>query len=232
MASSGRERTRTLTVEADGCDLPVRIVWPAGKPGPAVVVLHEKRGIDEHTNGIAEQLAGEGYTVILPDLLARIGGSSARTPTLPSGARGLPSDWLIEDLLVTVDAMLEVVNVDRFALIGYSFGGVLAWELAGRDPRCKVLIDYHGRPPADLQGDLSDVTVMVIFAEADDKDKIKGTKHVLEGARRHHIEVFEGQRRGFEDPSRSDRFDGAAAERAWRLTLGWLRGHLAGEPTA
>lgn len=217
--------TRTLTVEADGCEVPVRLMWSKPPAGTMVVVLHEKRGLDDHTLGVAQRLAAEGYPVMLPDLLSRTGGSQGRS-SLASGSRGLPTSWLLEDVRASVDAVLDAFHVDAFGVVGYSFGGELAWRLAGSDPRCRALIDYHGRPPVDPSLELDDVATLVLLGDADDHDKVAPTRQALTSSRASHVEVFEGLHRGFEDPSRPDRFDADAAERAWRLTVGWLKGHL------
>lgn len=219
-------RERALTIEADSCDVPVQLVWSRPSRNKAVVLLHEKRGLDEHTLDIARQLASEGYSVIVPDLLARLGGSSRGKGGLASGARGLPADWLLDDLTATVDAVLDLLDIDEYAALGYSFGGVLAWKLAASDPRCRVLIDYHGRLPDDYEGDLSDQATLVFLSELDDADKVRRFKQQLEPMRASHLEVIPEIHRGFEDPQRADRHDPEAAARAWSMTVGWLRGHL------
>lgn len=214
---------RSLTIEGDGSELPVEVVWAQSTRDPLLVLLHEKRGIDTHTRQVAERLAGDGFTVLIPDLLARLGGSARSASGMGAGARGVPPQWVLDDLISVVDTMVQLLAHDRFGVLGYSFGGELAWRLAAGDARCAVLVDYHGRPRQVDPSAISQTDALVVLAGDDDADKLPEVRVALEAARRSHVELVPGVGRGFEDAGQPEHYRPDAAEQVWEQVRLWLR---------
>lgn len=222
----GEVRSSTVAIEADGCEIPVHLHWSDRPGGTAVVLLHEKLGLDDHVLGLARRLAAGGLATITPDLLARVGGSRDGASALSRGARGVPQAWLVDDLVRSVGGALDLLRVRQYGVVGYSLGGELAWQLADSDDRCQAIVDVHGAAPADA-ATARDVATLCIFSGLDELEKARAAATAVRRRAISHVEVVPAVRRGFDDPGRPDRFDGAAATRAWRMTVGWLRGHVA-----
>lgn len=219
--------TKRVSVDADGCQIPVLLQWSRPADGRAVVVIHEKYGLDDHVVGIARRLAEAGFATVSPDLLARAGGSAGGTAVLPGGARGTPRSWLLDDLRRSVDRACELLHVRRFGVVGYSLGGEFAWQLASQDDRCRALVDVHGMPPQSEMR-LGHLAALSIFSEVDEMDKARAAVRLGDQLGMAHVEVIPGVRRGFDDHTRPDRFHSEPAERVWKLIVSWLRGHLVG----
>jgi dienelactone hydrolase len=180
-------KSRTITVEGDGVEIPVRMLWAGTPSRDPIVLLHTKRGISDDTVALAERLVRDGRTVIVPDLLARLGGSERTDRAAIANARGVPREWLVDDLRAVVDAFGDLV--ERYTTVGFSHGGTLVWRLADHDPRCHALVDVRGRPPEPDAVDVSGVSCLVILLAGDDSDKREAAERILATARHGHLEM-------------------------------------------
>lgn len=215
------ERT-SLDVPADGGDLRVHIAAPGGPGRPFVLLIHEKRGVDVHTRHIADVLAEQGYTVFVPDLLWRYGGSK---PTGNVSARGIPYEWHLDDLTHVVATIRGAFDVGEFGIIGYSFGAEMAARLAAVDG-AKVMITYFAHPSPEAWSALA-LPVLAVFGETPDQlERAHTAEEILhDDPSPVMVRSFAGAR-GFENPHRPDRYEERSAREAWTMTLEWLRAHL------
>jgi dienelactone hydrolase len=213
-------QVRELDVEGDGVVIPVQVRW-TGEPSPhPILLLHTKRGINDHTIALADRLVRAGRTVMIPDLLARVGGSGRADRDAAPTSRGIPREWLVDDLRAVLDAVSE--ELTSYTAIGFSYGGALVWRLADHDPRCTALVDVRGRPPAPDQIDVSDVSCLVILAEGDDDDKRADAERILATSRHGHLETVTIPA----DVTGEDRRDLLAQESAWKIIEDWVDRHL------
>ncbi len=217
-------RARDLTVHGDGVEIVSRVLWTGEAPSRTpLILLHTKRGIDEETIGLANRLVGLGLTVVVPDLLARVGGSRARDEAAarPS-TRGIPREWLVEDLRAVVDALDDDLGgLDHYLVVGFVYGGVLGWRLADHDPRCRALVDVRGRPPSPDDIEISGVSCLVILVEGFDDDKVEAARHLLASCRHGHLETVPAP----EGADVSHGLDPAGLESVWERLEDWIRRH-------
>jgi len=211
---------RVIDVEGDGVVIPVQVRWSGSVSTHPIVLLHTKRGINDHTIALADRLVRDGRTVIIPDLLARLGGSGRPDRGSMPSARGIPREWLVDDLRAVVDAFNE--EIESYTTIGFSHGGTLVWRLADHDPRCTALVDVRGRPPAPNEVDVSDVSCLVILLEGDDVDKRAAAERAIASSRHGHLEMVAVG----DDVTGEDRRDLLAQEAAWTVIEDWVRKHL------
>lgn len=213
-------QTRTVTVEGDGVEIPVRMLWSGTPSRDPIVLLHTKRGINDDTVALAERLVRDGRTVIMPDLLARLGGSDRTDWAATQGARGVPREWLVDDLRAVADAFGDLV--ERYTTVGFSLGGTLVWRLADHDPRCHALVDVRGRPPEPDSVDVSGVSCLVILLAGDDSDKRAAAESILATSRHGHLEMVTLD----DDVVGEDRRSLADQESVWSMISDWLRRHV------
>jgi len=152
----------------DGHEFSSYLAAPPDAPRGAVVVLQEIFGVNEHIRGVAEQYAAAGFLAIAPALFDRIGrnlelGYTPKDMELGTGYR-LQVDEA--KALLDIGAAANVVrHAGRVALVGYCWGGMLAWLGAGalsvqaavgyytsrvwekleRAPKCPILLHYGER---------------------------------------------------------------------------------------
>lgn len=220
---TGDVKHRTLDVDLDGTQLRLHVSSRRGPAAAGIILVHEKRGVDVHTQHVADHLAAEGYTVFVPDLLSRYGRSQqGAVPT----ARGLPRSWHVQDLLAVCDQVCDWYQLREIGCLGYSFGGELATELAIRHDGIRVLVTYYAHPSEPNWRRL-DIPVLAIYAETDEQlDRVSAARGALSSDPSPvRVQSFSGPR-GFEDPHRPERYREESARAAWELTVDWFREHL------
>jgi carboxymethylenebutenolidase len=219
---------------------------PAGR-GPAVVVVQEAFGVNDHVRDVCRRLAGAGYVALAPEIFHRDGAGLE----IPYGEGPRAMDHLgrltnagIETDLAAAFATLRAdprVDSARVGLVGFCVGGFAAFLGACRlDPRATVAFYAGGlvreRPGALLEPLLAEAggiaaPLLCLFGADDggippaDVDAVRG--RLAEVGASHEVVVYEGARHAFFNDLRPANYDAAAAHAAWERTLAWFARHLA-----
>lgn len=123
---------------------------------PAVIVIHENRGLNDWARGVADQLAEAGYLAIAPDLLSGMGPAGGKTSDFADSdaAReaiyALPPDQVTADLNAVADyiAGLQAANGD-VVVAGFCWGGAQSFRFATNRPDLKAAYVFYGTAPED-----------------------------------------------------------------------------------
>ncbi len=135
------------------------VVYPEVKTKtPAIIVIHENRGLTDWVRGVADQLAEAGYIAIAPDLLSGMAPSGGRTSDFPSedAAREaiskLPPDQILADLDAVADyaARLPACN-GKVAVAGFCWGGSQAFRFATHRVDLAAAFVFYGTGPRDRE---------------------------------------------------------------------------------
>jgi carboxymethylenebutenolidase len=119
---------------------------PGAGPYPGIVIIHENRGLNEHTKDVARRYANEGFVGLAVDLVSRAGGTkpdaSANTGVLGSAA--IPD--LIADMKAYVDHLKDTdgVKPGGVGVTGFCFGGGYTFDTAVEHPDVKAAVPYYG----------------------------------------------------------------------------------------
>src|SRR5438094_9624793 len=124
----------TIEVPTSAGALPAFLARPPGEgPAPAVLVIQEAFGLNDHIKDVARRIAGEGYVALAPDLYWRGGkGRTVRYDQLPEAIalmQSLKDPEIVSDLGSAV-AYLEkqaFVRADRIGITGFCMGGAVAY---------------------------------------------------------------------------------------------------------
>lgn len=229
---------------ADG-QIPGYCARPAA-PGlhPVVLVVQEIFGVHEHIRDVCRRLAKQGYFAIAPDLYVRQGDVSqlADIPEIFSKVvLKVPDAQVCADL----DAALAFArasghaDADRCALVGFCWGGRIAWVYAKHNPKLKAAVSYYGllegmkseiraQDPLDFATQLK-VPVLGLYAGHDDYvqpaaiDRMQaGIEQSASGSQ---IVVFPNVDHGFNADYRPT-FNRGAANYAWKLAGDWFADHV------
>ena len=203
-----------------------------GGPYPAVLVIHENRGMQPHFPDVARRYAVEGYTAFSVDLLSRRGGTGDFTDSNQArdALRGIAQEDFVADLDASVDYLqgLSHVRPDRVGVTGFCFGGGLTWLLSVRNPEISAAVPYYGSaPPLD---EVPNLNAPVLGIYAADDDRINSGVPGLEAALQEHGKAYQvisypGTRHAFFNDT-GQRYHQEAAAAAWQETLGWFDQHL------
>ena len=123
---------------------------------PAVVVIHENRGLSDWVRGVADQLAEAGYIAIAPDLLSGLGPGGGKTSDFPDGNSAreaiyrLPPDQVTADLHAVVDYVAKLpASTGAVAVVGFCWGGSQSFRFATHRADLAAAFVFYGRGPDD-----------------------------------------------------------------------------------
>jgi carboxymethylenebutenolidase len=136
---------------------------------PAVIVIHENRGLNPHIEDVARRLAMAGYLALAPDLLSVNGG----TPPDEDRARELHQKTEREDMIAAADAAIALMakhaeSTGKVGAVGFCFGGGVVNRMATDSADLAAAVPYYGvQPPADKVPAIK-AALLLQYAEKDD----------------------------------------------------------------
>ncbi len=232
-ADDARIRRSEVPWPAAMGDMNGYLVRPAEATGklPAVIVIHENRGLNEHIRDVARRMALEGFMAFAPDFLSAIGG----TPTDEDKAREMISQLepveTVENAVSAADWLAARDDcTGATGAIGFCWGGGLVNSLAAAAPdNFKAGAAYYGRQaPADKVPGIK-AALMLHYAGLDDRINagIEDYRKALEaGAKDFTIHLYEGVNHAFNNDTSAARYDEKAAALAWERTVAFLKENL------
>jgi carboxymethylenebutenolidase len=201
---------------------------------PAVIMIHEWFGLNEHIKNQADILAKEGYVVLAVDLYrGEVATDSSRAMELSSSVRNDPAS-AIDNLQSAVNYIksLEIVDGSRIASLGWCFGGDWSLQLAlnsSENPLAATVI-YYGRPVTDTASLSSiDWPILGIFGDQDQAIPVESVKQFASALNAsgitNDIYLYEDVGHAFANPS-GDNYAPKETADAWQKTIGFLRTYL------
>ena len=155
---------------SDGFSFGAYDARPKGKPRGGIVLIQEIFGVNAHIKRVADGYAADGYHVIAPAVFDRAERDVDLDYDKADVDKGIalrgkiPTDQTLLDIVATVDALAKSGKV---AIVGYCWGGSLAWFGAARVPGLAATVGYYGGMIASNLGEQPRVPVMLHFGEAD-----------------------------------------------------------------
>lgn len=201
---------------------------------PAVVMIHENKGLNDHIKNMANLLARNGYVVLAVDLFkGEVTTDRNRSSELTQYIRDNP-DIATANLQSAVKylASLPNVNADKIASLGWCFGGAQSLQLAlnSQDHPLAATAIYYGRLITD-NATLAKIKwpVLGIFGDQDSSipvDTVKAFESALNSNNiPNEIYIFKGVGHAFANPS-GDNYAPTETKDAWDKTLSFLDKHL------
>ena len=155
----------------DGHGLSAYRADPAGEPRGGVVVLQEIWGVNDHIRRVADGYAADGYAALAPALFDRVERDLAMDEyTAETRARGFAAmqkvnhDEAILDIATAADSLSAAGKV---AVVGFCFGGRLAWLAAARVPGLSGSVAYYGGGIPGMAAEQPRCPVIFHFGERD-----------------------------------------------------------------
>ncbi|MCU1473632.1 dienelactone hydrolase family protein [Amnibacterium sp.] len=251
---------RMITLEADG-PFDAYVVEPDGAQPPrgGLVVIHEVWGLVDHIKDVADRFAREGYVVVAPDLLSRVGvrpqlGAQLQeimfSPDERVRSEGQPrlreatapiqapayAAWAITALRGAVDWLEETPGVgNRVAVTGFCFGGTYSFALAAEEPRIRAAVPFYGSPPQATEIDKITAPVLAFYGDRDERliASLPEVEQAMKGGGVHFTShVYAGAGHAFFNDTNPHTYLQAAAADAWTRTIGFLDRAVGGPATA
>jgi len=201
---------------------------------PAVLVIHENRGLNPHLKDIARRLALEGFLAFVVDLLSLVGG----TPPSEDEARALHARMNPDDAVAALVAALPCLKTHpesrgRVGAVVFCFGGGMVNRLAAASPQLDAGVAYYGRQiPAEL---VAKVKAPLLLHYAEHDEGVNAGIAAFEAALKANGKTFEthrypGTQHAFNNDTGAARYNKQAADLAWDRTIAFFKEHLGAPP--
>jgi carboxymethylenebutenolidase len=203
---------------------------------PAIVVIHENRGLNPHIEDVARRLALEGFLALSPDLLSLVGG----TPPSEDAARDLHTKMNREEAIAASVAAVSYLgkheeSTGKVGAVGFCFGGGVVNRMATDSPDLAAGVAYYGtQPPADKVPAIK-AALMLHYAETDENINkgIAAYEAALKANnKKFTINSYPGTQHAFNNDTGAARYNKPAADLAWERTIGFFKEQLGTPPRA
>lgn len=196
---------------------------------PAVIVIHENRGLNPHIEDVTRRMAREGFLALAPDILSPAGG----TPEDVDAARSMMQELNPEETLPRLAGAVPFLaehpeSTGKVGAIGFCWGGGYANQLAAAGTSLNASVPYYGRQVAIEQ--VPNITAALCLHYAGDDERINAGIPDYEAAlqannKTYELYMYEGAQHAFNNDT-SERYNKEAADLAWGRTVEFLRRHL------
>jgi carboxymethylenebutenolidase len=197
---------------------------------PAVLVIHENRGLNPHLEDVARRLATEGYLAYAVDLLSLVGG----TPASEDAARELHTKMNQDDAVTALVSAVSFLkqhpeSTGKVGAVGFCFGGLMINRLAAASPALDAGVAYYGRQVPAAQ--VPNIKAALLLHYADKDDGVNAGIAAYEAAlkannKKYTIYSYPGTQHAFNNDTGAARYDKAAAELAWSRTIAFFKEQL------
>jgi carboxymethylenebutenolidase len=197
---------------------------------PAIVVIHENRGLSPYIEDVARRLATEGYLAFAPDALAPVGGYPGDEEKAREMFAKLDGPKRTEDLMAAADFVKSRPEFGgKFGAVGFCFGGSTVNVMATRFPDMAAGVPYYGAQPKAEDAARIKSPLLLHYASEDERinagwpafDKVL-TEHGV----KHQGFIYPNTQHGFHNDT-TPRYDEAAAKLSWQRTLEFFKANLA-----
>jgi carboxymethylenebutenolidase len=211
----------------DGIELSAYRADPAGTPRGGLVVAQEIFGVNSHMRSVCDGFAADGYVAIAPALFDRYerGVDIGYTPADIARGRELKARARPDEALLDIAAArAAVAAAGNTGVIGYCWGGFLAWLAASRLTGFSCAVAYYGGGMTDAVAEKPRCPVMAHFGERDSVIPVAGVRALAAAHPSAQVFLYAADH-GFNCDQRAA-YDAAAAQLARTRTLAFLRQHL------
>lgn len=228
-------RVTAQDVEFDGATGKVSgyLARPAGNDAklPAVVVIHENRGLNPHIQDVARRMALDGFMALAVDFLSPMGG----TPEDEDKAREMIGQ--LDGAQTVANAVAAVKYLEaredgngKVGAVGFCWGGGMINQLAAATDALDAGVAYYGRQlAADKVPDIK-APLMLHYAGLDERINagIADYEAALKAAGKEYtLHMYDGVNHAFNNDTSDARYDKAASDLAWGRTVEFFKAKLA-----
>ncbi|MFK8029585.1 MAG: dienelactone hydrolase family protein [Gammaproteobacteria bacterium] len=199
-------------------------------PFPAVLVIHENRGLNPHIEDVARRFAVEGFLALAPDALTAAGGYPGNDDDGRKMQRSLDRDKLKTDMVNAASFLKshELSN-NKLGVTGFCWGGSVTNHIAAQlGSDVKAAVPFYGSGVDDSAVANMDTKLMVQSAETDPRIN-KAWPDFEASLKKYGVEhkrhVYAGTQHGFHNNS-TPRYNEEAADLAWQRTVAFFRDNL------
>ena len=212
----------------DGAAIGAWLAAPAAAPRGAVVVVQEIFGVNHHIRSVADRFAAAGYLAIAPAMFDRVEKGVELGYDAPGMARGMEIVAKVDREAALSDiaaAVQRVASAGKVGVVGFCWGGTMAWLAAARTPGIVAAVGYYGGGIVGLKALRPRVPTMLHFGEHDAHIPLAGVREVEAAHPGTPVHIYPAGH-GFHCDERAS-YHAPSAALAWSRTLDFFAVHLA-----
>jgi len=193
-----------------------------GGKRPAVIVIHENRGLNPYIEDVTRRVAKAGFIGFAPDGLTPLGGYPGNDDEGRIMQRERDRDEMLEDFIAAVHTMQTHQScTGNVGCVGFCYGGGVSNALAVRVPNLAAAVPFYGRQPAADEVSQINAPLLIHYGALDSRVNAgwPAFKEALDAAGKEYtMHMYPGANHGFHNDT-TPRYDEAAAALAWRRTI-------------
>lgn len=198
---------------------------------PAILVVHENRGLNPYIEDVARRFATLGFMAFAPDGLTSVGGYPGDDERGGQLFQQVDRAKMLEDFVASVNWLkARPDSTGKVGAVGFCFGGGVASSLAVRLPDLGAAVSFYGGVPT--AADIAKIKAPVLVHHGEMDTRLAGTWPAYDAALTaagvtHEGYIYPKAQHGFHNDT-TPRYDEAAAKLAWQRTVDWFNKHLRG----
>ena len=201
-----------------------------GGKRPAVIVIHENRGLNPHIEDVTRRMAIEGFLAFAPDMLTPLGGTPADESKGPQMIGTLDPNETVARLAGAVRFLAaHAESTGKVGVVGFCWGGGMVNRLAAAGTSLAAGVSYYGRqlPPEDVPK----ISAPLLLHYGSLDERINAGIPAYEAAlkannKTYEIHMYEGANHAFNNNTSAARYHKQAADLAWKRTVTFLKKYL------
>jgi carboxymethylenebutenolidase len=197
---------------------------------PAVIVIHENRGLNPHIEDVARRAALEGFLAIAPDALSPLGGTPADEDKARTLIGQLDRTSTIANYVSAVAfSKSHPLSTGKVGCVGFCWGGGMANQTAVNSPDLAAAVAFYGAQPSAADVPKIKASLLLHYASLDAGINA-GIPAFEEALKRASIDyrlyMYEGANHAFHNDTNAARYNKEAAQLAWGRTISFLNEKL------
>ncbi len=223
--------TERITYPGINGDMQAYVARPKkDKKYPAVVVIHENRGLNAHIEDVARRAAKAGFLAIAPNALSSLGGTPENADEARAKFQQLKAEDNLQNFIKVFDYLPGRKDCNgKYGCVGFCWGGAMSNNLAVNVPSLKAAVAFYGRQPATADIVKIKAAVQLHYAEMDEgvnkgiaayEEALKTNKITYE------LYMYPGAQHAFHNDTAPTRYNEAAARLAWQRTIDFFNKYL------
>jgi carboxymethylenebutenolidase len=196
---------------------------------PGVVVIHENRGLNPHTEDVARRVALEGFIALAPNALSPLGGTPDDVDEARTLMRQLDNEKTIKNFIAAVKYLKTLPkSTGKVGVTGFCWGGGITNQVAVNSSDVQAAVPFYGRQPATEDVPKIKASLLIHYAEDDERinEGIPEFEEALKKASvEYKIHMYEGAKHAFFNDT-GQRYLPEASKLAWERTIKFFREKL------
>ncbi len=197
---------------------------------PAVVVIHENRGLNPHIEDITRRVALAGFLALAPDALSATGGTPADETVMREQFGKLDAVATRQNFVKAVEYLKNRPDsTGKVGCVGFCWGGAMANQLAIHAPDLKAAVPFYGRQPDAADVPAIKAAIQLHYGGLDERVNagIPAYEEALKKAGvPYQLFIYEGAQHAFNNDTAPTRYNETAAKLAWDRTITFLKQQL------